>query len=248
MAKELVNDTCIHLGLDYLNVRCLLQSIADLLALSLKKGKDEKILFLNCWFWCAADDPTYVSNLLEPSIAAQIRRLESIKGRLYFPIAERDANHWWVGAIDFEQRELYCVEGLGMPSPKNFRKKLCGLVNRLCGIDFKGFKPVRNYRCSYQQDSNSCGVVLLSYLQGLIIEDGLEKDRWTQDESDHYRLLWIERILHRHNKNLEFSAETSPVWRHKVNRGNRILISSSALINILLQPNCMHMVGREIPV
>lgn len=116
---------------------------------------------------------------------------------IYFPFCERQ--HWFVGVIDFQSKQIKVADSLATPPPQQFVQILLYMLN-IVEIDTSEWntKWIR-LTIPRQKDSHSCGVAALSFIQGRIEESRLRADKWTPEHSDLYRLLWLERLINHHD-------------------------------------------------
>lgn len=135
---------------------------------------------------------------------------------IYFPFCH--SSHWYVGVIDFVNKRFAIADGLQYPPPPMYVRTLKYLLRDELKEDLTGWqnKWVR-LKCPTQQDAHSCGVIALSFIQEDCSAEPEDNDMWNPDQSDLYRILWLERIVGHSDASWKFdSPKVSAFQRLKV--------------------------------
>lgn len=152
------------------------------------------------FFWEGCKQ-TYIekqlSGILGNLFIKDISDIRTTVEAIYFPFCERQ--HWFVGVIDFKSKKIKVADSLGTPPPQQLVQAVFYVLN-LVEIDTSHWNTKwSRLRCPRQNDSHSCGVAALSFIQSRIVRSNLRADKWAPEYSDLYRLLWLERLINHHN-------------------------------------------------
>lgn len=101
--------------------------------------------------------------------------------------------------IDFKSKKIKVADSLGTSSSQQLVQAVFYMLN-VVEIDTSDWnKKWNRLRCPRQNDSHSCGIAALSFIQRRIENSSLRADKWASEYSDLYRLLWLERLINHHN-------------------------------------------------
>ena len=188
------------------------------------------------------------SSLLGSAFKQEFRQCQDNLQIIYFPFCHN--SHWYVRIINLLERHIGIAEGLGRSPPIRFVQTLKFLLGDILKKDLSEWKDKKwlRYKCSQQQDSTSCGVIALSFIQKEVTIVSQNREDWNPAQAELYRLLWLERIVGHSVSNGHHDSSQAAAWdRIQTGRvptlANAFLMLSAALGRILQ----WEVDGREPP-
>jgi Ulp1 family protease len=143
------------------------------------------------FFWTGCDQTyerklTSLSGIIGNVFVKDFTEIQSSLSVIYFPFCH--GHHWYVGVIDLKGRKIRIVDSLNRPPPRTFVRALLYVLG-IVGVDTSEWNPrCGRSKCPTQQDSHSCGVAALSFIQSRGAESDTTADQWSPEYSDIYRL------------------------------------------------------------
>jgi len=151
---------------------------------------------------------TSVSGIIGNVFVKDFTDIQSSLSTIYFPFCHRE--HWYVGVIDLKGQRIQVADSLDMPPPPNFVRALLYVLG-IAGINTSEWSPVwERLPCPIQQDGHSCGVAALSFIQSRCADSDITGLQWSPQNSDIYRLRWLEQIVSHHDP-VEYPCDTANV-------------------------------------
>lgn len=167
----------------------------------------------SCYFWIGCERTftnklSTVSDIIGDVFVKDFADVQSTLSAIYFPFCH--GNHWYVGVINLKDQRIQIADSLSRSPPPKFVQTLL-YVLRVIGVDTSDWNPkCGRLRCPRQQDGQSCGVAALSFIQATCAEAHSAADRWSPENSDIYRIRWLERMISYHDPE-KYPCDTAKV-------------------------------------